>query len=186
MPSAAVRSRRTPRRERHVSENADTVMYRKPDRTIILTRMKKLTFAFILLAATAFASEEVITRGAAVPSDAKAVALADVLAKPESYTKDPVVVEGVIAASCTRKGCWMQLASAENEPGVRVTFKDYKFFIPLQSKGMKARAEGVAVVKTLSKKEADHLEEEGAKLTRKEDGTALEVSFVASGVELRR
>ncbi|HYI10539.1 MAG TPA: DUF4920 domain-containing protein [Thermoanaerobaculia bacterium] len=148
--------------------------------------MKKLTFALLLVAATAFAGDEVITRGAAIPSDAKTVALADVLASPDAYTKEPVVVEGVIATSCTRKGCWMQLVPAEDAQGVRVTFKDYKFFIPLQSKGMKARAEGVAVVKTLSKREADHLEEEGAKLTRKENGTALEVSFVANGVELRR
>jgi hypothetical protein len=69
---------------------------------------------------------------------------------------------------------------------VRVTFKDYGFFVPLDSKGAKVRAEGIAEVKTLSKKEADHLEEEGAKLLRNEDGTAREVSFVASGVELTK
>jgi hypothetical protein len=148
--------------------------------------MKKLMVALLLVAANAFAGDEVITRGAAIPPETKSVALADVLASPEAYTKAPVVVEGVIAASCTNKGCWMQLAPAEDAQGVRVTFKDYKFFIPLQSKGMKARAEGVAVVKTLSKREADHLEDEGAKLTRKEDGSALEVSFVANGVELRK
>lgn len=79
----------------------------------------------------------------------------------------------------------MELAPAAGKPGVRVTFKDYAFFVPLDSKGMKARAEGVATVKTLSKKDADHLEGEGAKLTRNADGTANEVSFVANGVELR-
>lgn len=150
------------------------------------TRMKKLTIALVLLASTAFAGE-VITRGAAVPKDAKAVALTTVLENPDAYTKEAVVVEGVIAASCTRKGCWMQLAPAEDaHGGVRVTFKDYGFFIPLDSKGMKARAEGVAVVKTLSKAEADHLEEEGATITRRKDGSAVEVSFVANGVELTR
>lgn len=80
----------------------------------------------------------------------------------------------------------MQLAPAEDAAGVRVTFKDYGFFIPLDAKGMKARAEGVAVVTTLSKAEADHLEEEGAQLKRREDGSALEVAFVANGVELTR
>ena len=147
--------------------------------------MKKL-IAVLLLATSAFAGD-VITRGAAVPKDAKAIPLATVLENPQSYTKEAVVVEGVIAASCTRQGCWMQLApSAEKEAqSVRVTFKDYGFFIPLQAKGMMARAEGVAVVKTLSKEDADHLEEEGAKLTRQKDGTALEVSFVANGVELK-
>lgn len=148
--------------------------------------MKKLLPVFLLLATSTFAGE-VITRGAAVSKDAKAIPLATVLENPEPYTKDTVVVEGVIAASCTRKGCWMQLApDAEGKASVRVTFKDYGFFIPLEAKGMKARAEGVAVVKTLSKADADHLEEEGAKLTRKEDGTALEVSFVANGVELTK
>ena len=80
----------------------------------------------------------------------------------------------------------MVLAPAMDKDGVRVTFKDYGFFIPLDSKGMKARAEGVTTIKTLSKKEADHLEGEGAKLNRNADGTANEVSFVASGVELRK
>jgi len=67
-----------------------------------------------------------------------------------------------------------------------VTFKDYGFFVPTDSKGMQARAEGVVKVKTLSKEEVDHLEGEGAKLNRGADGTAKEVTFVASGVELRK
>ncbi len=142
-------------------------------------RMQKLSLALLFVASTAFAGE-VVTRGAAIAPDAKAIPLAQLLEQPEAYTKEPVVVEGEIAAACSRKGCWMQLGD------VRVTFKDYGFFIPLDAKGMKARAEGVAVVKTLSKAEADHLEEEGAKLTRREDGTAVEVSFVANGVELTR
>ena len=147
--------------------------------------MKRLTIALLLLATTAFAGET-ITRGAAISRDAKAVALTEVIAHPDAYIKTAVVVEGVVATNCERKGCWMQLVPAEGKQGVRVTFKDYGFFVPLDSKGAKVRAEGVATVKTLSKKEADHLEEEGAKLLRNEDGTAREVSFVASGVELTK
>ena len=149
--------------------------------------MKRATIATLLvLSATVAFAGETITRGAALSSKAKVVPLAKVLAEPDAHTKEPVIVEGVIGAACERKGCWMQLASEPGKPGVRVTFKDYAFFVPLDSKGMQARAEGVTVVKKLSKKEADHLEEEGAKLTRNSDGTANEVSFVASGVELTR
>lgn len=147
--------------------------------------MKKLSLALLLIASTAFAGE-VVTRGAAISKEAKALPLATVLDAPAAYTKNPVLVEGVIAAACSTKGCWMQLAPAEGEQGVRVTFKDYGFFIPLNAKGMKARAEGVTVVKLLSKADADHLEGEGAKLKRNPDGTANEVSFVANGVELTR
>lgn len=149
--------------------------------------MKKFIAAAALLVATvAFASDDVVKRGAAIPENAKSISLAKIIAEPNAYTKDAVVVDGVIAANCTTKGCWMQLAPAEGGDGVRVTFKDYGFFIPLDSKGMKARAEGVAVVKTLSKAEADHLEGEGAKIKRNEDGSAVEVSFIANGVELQK
>jgi hypothetical protein len=148
--------------------------------------MKRLATALLLIATTASAGE-VITRGAAIPRDAKAITLAKVLESPDDYTKNAVVVEGVIKTACERKGCWMQLADAkEGAQAVRVTFKDYAFFVPLDSKGMKARAEGVTTVKKLSKRDADHLEEEGAKLKRNADGTANEVSFVANGVELTR
>lgn len=139
----------------------------------------------LLVASAAFAGDEVIKRGTAIKPDAEAVPLSKVLESPEKYAKTTVVVEGVISQACTRKGCWMELVPEAGKSGVRVTFKDYGFFVPLDSKGMAARAEGVTTVKTLSRKEADHLSEEGAKLTRNEDGTAREVSFVASGVELR-
>jgi hypothetical protein len=142
--------------------------------------MKKLAFlTLLLIAATAFAGE-VVKRGDAIPADATLTPLADVLAKPEAFTKDTVVTEGVVEAACSMKGCWMQLGT------MRVTFKDYSFFVPKDSKGMKGRIAGVTEIKTLSKEDADHLEHEGAKLTRNEDGTAREVSFVANGVELTK
>lgn len=149
--------------------------------------MKKLLpLLLLLLAATTLVAADVVKRGAPL-SNAKAVPLADVLAAPADYEKTPVLVEGVIENVCEMKGCWMQIAPAAGKAGMRVTFKDYGFFVPTDSKGMKARAEGVAKVKTLSKAEADHLEhEDGAKLTRNADGTAKEISFVANGVELTK
>jgi hypothetical protein len=149
--------------------------------------MKKLLAVFLLLvAATALASTGVITRGAAIPTDLKVVALTKVLEAPDQYTAHPIVVEGIVEAACQNKGCWMQIAPEAGKPGMRITFKDYGFFVPKDSKGAHARMAGVVEVKTLSKAEADHLAGEGAKLNRNEDGTGKEVSFVASGVELRR
>jgi hypothetical protein len=141
--------------------------------------------AALLLAATTTFAADIVKRGAPV-STSKPIALTAVLASPRDYTKDPVVVEGVIEKSCTAQGCWMELAPAEGKKTVRVTFQDEKFFIPLTAKGMAARAEGVTKVHTLTKAEADHLASEGATLTRNEDGTADEVSFIATGVELTR
>jgi Domain of unknown function (DUF4920) len=148
--------------------------------------MKKAVFCLALLVATAAFADTVIKRGAPL-SNAKPTPLADVLASPDKYAKEAVLVEGVIENVCEMKGCWMQLSPEAGKVGVRVTFKDYGFFVPTDSKGMKARAEGVVAVKTLTKAQADHLEhEDGAKLTRNADGTAREVEFVASGVELTK
>jgi hypothetical protein len=146
-------------------------------------RITLIAILVLAVAALAFAGET-IKRGAAITKDAPKVDLSEVLAHPDKYTKDPVIVEGSIEAACTNKGCWMQLAPTSGRDGVRVTFKDYGFFIPLDAKGKSARAEGVAKLKTLSKEDADHLIAEGAKLKKNEDGTATEVSFVANGVEL--
>jgi hypothetical protein len=147
--------------------------------------MKKLA-AVLLLVATAASANEVVKRGAAIAPDAKTTPLADVIKNPDAYTKDAVVVEGKIDKVCSMKGCWMQLVPEGSKQGVRVTFKDYGFFVPKDSQGWKARAAGVATIKTLSKEDADHLEGDGAKLARNADGTAREVGFVANGVELQK
>ena len=113
--------------------------------------------------------------------------LAKVLGAPDAYAGKQVRVEGVVRTACAKKGCWMELAAADGTgPGCRVTFQNYGFFVPRDSAGAKARLEGVLQVKTLAKKEVDHLEAEGAKFAKAEDGTAKEFRIVATGVELRR
>ena len=148
--------------------------------------MKKAVLVLALVATTAFAADDVVRRGAPINNDTKSVELAKVLESPDAYTKEAVVVEGFVEKACERKGCWMTLSPTEGKPGIRVTFKDYGFFVPKDSSGMRARAEGVAVTKKLSKEDADHLAGEGAPIRRNEDGTAVEVSFVANGVELTK
>jgi hypothetical protein len=134
-----------------------------------------------------FDATGVLKRGDLV-GRAKAVSLAKVLKKPVDYVGKIVVVEGVIVRSCKMEGCWMELASAKDAKSVRVTFKNHAFFIPLDSAGFLAKAEGVFSVKTLSKKEVDHLiNEDGAKFASiNKDGTVTEVSFEATGVELTK
>lgn len=128
-----------------------------------------------------------ITRGAAL-TGAKKVSLEKALANPQKYAGKTVAVEGVIVRSCKKEGCWMELAPKADATGVRVTFGDHAFFIPLNSAGLAAKAEGTLSVKTLSKAEVDHLvNDDGAKFDKiNPDGTVTEVSFVATGVELTK
>lgn len=126
-------------------------------------------------------------RGAAL-GKSKKVSINDVLKDPAKYAGQTVRVNGVVVRSCKMEGCWAELAQNKDSKSVRVKFKDHGFFIPLQSAGAKARAEGVFSVKTLSKAQVDHMiEEDGAKFeNRNADGSVTEVSFEASGIELKK
>jgi hypothetical protein len=117
---------------------------------------------------------------------AKKVALADLLTSPEAHDGKTVLVEARVRKACQRKGCWMELATDDKGPGVRVTFKDYAFFVPVDSAGSSARVEGLVKVAELSEERAKHYESEGAIVPRGKDGKPREVQLVATGVELRR
>ena len=128
-----------------------------------------------------------LKRGAPIGNSSK-VSLSKVLSTPEKYAGKTVRVEGVIVRSCKMEGCWAELAEKKDAKSIRVMMKGHKFFIPLQSAGAFARAEGVFSVKTLTKAQVDHMiAEDGAKFdNRKADGTVTEVSFEATGIELKK
>ncbi len=133
-----------------------------------------------------FDADGTIQRGAAL---AKEVALADVLADPSKFEGESVRVSGFIVRSCKTEGCWAELGVAkDSKKTVRVAMKDHSFFIPLQSAGFKAVAEGVFTVETISKEKVKHLmDEDGATFENiNADGTVTEVSFTASGIVLSK
>ncbi len=133
-------------------------------------------------------SGAMITRGAALVKGTKRVSLEKALANPSKFADKTVAVEGVIVRSCKMEGCWMEMAAKEGGKSIRVTFGDHAFFIPLNSAGMKVKAQGVFKTKVLSKEKVDHLiNEDGAKFeNRNADGSVTEVSFDATGVELTK
>jgi hypothetical protein len=128
-----------------------------------------------------------LTRGEPLKG-APSVKLAELLARPAEHDGKTVLLEGTVRKACEKKGCWMELATTADSksPGVRVTFKDYGFFVPLDSAGSMARVEGVVKVAELSENRAKHYEGEGAIVPRDRDGKPREVQLVATGVELRR
>lgn len=129
----------------------------------------------------------VLKRGAAL-GKSKKVSLTKVIANPSKYSGKMVRVEGVIVRSCKMEGCWLELAPSADAKAVRVKMKDHGFFVPLDSAGAMAKAEGIFTIKTLTKEMVDHLiEEDGAKFeNRNADGTVTEITFEATGVELTR
>lgn len=112
------------------------------------------------------------------------VTLDKLLTSPTEFEGKDVQVEAKVRKACEKKGCWMELG--DKGPGVRVTFKDYGFFVPLDSAGSTAKVEGTVKVAELAPEKAKHLEAEGAKVAKGKDGKYREVQLVALGVELRR
>ena len=131
------------------------------------------------------AQNGLITRGDAI-GDSPVVDLAHALRAVDAYADTTVILEGAVTKVCHVKGCWMELVPEGADRGIRVTFKNYAFFVPTDSQGLAARIEGVFEQNVFSKRDADHLIAEGVALTRNPDGTATEVSFVAQAVELRK
>lgn len=115
--------------------------------------------------------------------------LSEILSAPKSFEGQTIKTTGAVRKACSQKGCWMELAesNAPEAAGCRITFKDYGFFVPLDSAGSSATLEGEVQLQKVPKKHVDHYEAEGAAFKDKNaDGSANEVRIVATGVELRR
>ena len=127
-------------------------------------------------------ADSVLRRGKPVPVG-PAVTVSQILAEPGKYG-EATVIEGVVVRSCTKMGCWMQLADTPDAKGLRVSFHDGSFVIPVGAAGMRARTVGKVTVKVLPADEVAHLEGEGAAIERNDKGEAVEVGVGAVGVEL--
>lgn len=76
-------------------------------------------------------------------------------AKDSLYT----TLSGTALTSCTKKGCWMTVDLGEGE-SMRVTFKDYGFFVPKDLNGEQVVLEGVLKRKINSVEELRHYAED--------------------------
>lgn len=130
-------------------------------------------------------ADGIITRGEKLKG-LPAVEMTALMAAPATFDGKTVALEGTVRKACEKKGCWMELAASDKGPSVRVTFKDYGFFVPLDSAGSKAKIEGTVKVAELTPEKAKHYQDEGAQVAKDKDGKYREVQVVALGVELRK
>lgn len=113
-----------------------------------------------------------------------AVPVATAFQKALTGAKNEVTVSGEVEKVCQMKGCWMTL-KVENTDPIRVTFKDYAFFMPKDLSGKKVIAKGFFESKTQSVEELRHLaSDEGKPAAELEAIQAPKTSwtFLASGV----
>ena len=115
-----------------------------------------------------------------------AISYEDLLTKMSSTDSMPAKVTGKISEVCKKKGCWMTLVSDDaTKPDMRVTFKDYAFFMPMDIVGKRVVLDGFAIVEVTPVDVLRHYAEDGGK--SKEEIAAItepkrELAFEAAGV----
>lgn len=132
-------------------------------------------------AITADARTEVWTsHGAGVKSKSR-IRLAQAVAEKKFNTT--IALTATVSDVCQVKGCWMILVDGDAK--VRVTFKDYAFFMPKDLAGKTVVVEGVLTEEILSEKDARHYAEDAGKSKAeiaKIKGDQRELGFEATGV----
>ncbi|HRI60260.1 MAG TPA: DUF4920 domain-containing protein [Saprospiraceae bacterium] len=115
-----------------------------------------------------------------------AIAYDELIPKMAATDSLAVKVTGKVGEVCQKKGCWMMLVPEQaGQPEMRVTFKDYAFFMPKDLTGKRVVLEGYAYVDETPVDVLRHYAEDAGK--SKEEIEKItepkrEVSYEASGV----
>jgi len=109
----------------------------------------------------------------------KTISVAQAIASA-GKSSTPVLIEGTIGSVCQAKGCWMGFNSEAGD--IRVTFKDYGFFVPFSIVGKTVQAEGTLQKVTLSLEDSKHLVKDGGGDPNAVTEPLAEYQMIASGV----
>ena len=104
-------------------------------------------------------ADGVVRRGAKL-TDGAALTVTDAVAKATELDGKTVKITGRVASVCQAMGCWFTIAAPEGGPSIRISSKGHDVFVPKAAAGRVATLEGEFKVKTLSKEQAQHFEDE--------------------------
>ena len=114
----------------------------------------------------------------------EAITASEIAGLMNDASENEFVIKTTIEECCQKKGCWMKVPTADGE-SMRVSFKDYAFFVPLDAAGSTITMKGVAMYDTISVDFLKHLAED-ANATQEEIDAITEpelaITFEATGV----
>ena len=150
----------------------------------------KTVFAALLFIGVSygvFAQSETSYHGKKI-TEAGAIPATQLAAKMGNKAEMPAKVEGTVESVCKVKGCWMKVKTGDGQT-MRVTFKDYGFFVPKDIVGKTVVVEGTAETSTTPVADLRHYaqdagksKEEIEKITEPEKA----LTFVADGVIVKK
>ena len=103
-------------------------------------------------------TDEAEVFGAPLNPDARPTSLAAVLGDPLEFVDTAIRIETRISKVCQKKGCFM-IASSGGQ-AIRVSFKDYAFFVPTDTDGKTVTLTGTLIERVLSEEQAAHFRED--------------------------
>lgn len=102
--------------------------------------------------------------------------------KDPNATQKNILIEAKVDSVCEMKGCWMGLKTGTNT--ARVTFKDYKYFVPVSLRGQMVKVEGTLEETKMSLKETKHYVKDAGGNPDEVKEPKTEYRIVATGVEV--
>lgn len=136
-----------------------------------MRRISVLLIAFALFAACnnqskTEASIPELVKGTAIYGDSvrneNIIQLASIQSSMKGETKKELKLRGQVKEVCQNKGCWMTMDMGNGE-SIRVTFKDYKIFVPKDLGGKEVVLDGFAYLDTSSVESQQHYAKDAGK-----------------------
>lgn len=146
--------------------------------------MKKLIVSVLLIAAGFTVNAQKFDSFGEKIKEKNAISATQLPSKMQGQEKLETKVTGTVESVCQAKGCWMKI-KLDNGETMRVTFKDYGFFVPKDIAGKTVVVEGEAKIKETSVNELRHYAEDAGKSKEeieKINAPKKELTFVADGV----
>jgi len=113
-----------------------------------------------------------------------AIAPSEFLAQLEGQQTMETKLSAKVLEVCQNKGCWMTV-DLENGEEMRVTFKDYGFFVPMDCDGKQTIIQGVAFYDTVTVETLQHYATDAGEPQEVIDSITepeLQLGFEATGV----
>ncbi len=145
--------------------------------------------AFVILTVSLFTScaaqQNAKEFGAKITPD-NAISYDNLITKMNGTDSLAVKITGKVSTVCLKKGCWMTLVPDQpGQPEMRVTFKDYGFFMPKDIVGKKVVLDGFAYVDVTPVEVLRHYAEDAGKTKAEIEAITepkRELAYEANGV----
>lgn len=100
--------------------------------------------------------------------------ISTVLADPDAFVGERVLVAGTVVEVCEKRGCWLQLGGDQEYQTLRVKVEDGVIVFPMTARGHAAVVEGVVEKIVMTAEEA----REQARMHAEEQGTSFDSTAV--------